>query len=88
MEAKKVTGRPKKPPVGSQSWVGNELRIAEQRLRTIRKQIRGANPEELPRLLRLEAALRREAERLARAAQPEEPSLDELLRELAAQNED
>ncbi len=35
-----------------------------------RKQIRGANPEELPRLLRLEAMLRREVERLANLARP------------------
>jgi hypothetical protein len=88
MEAKKTTGRPRKSPVGSEKWIAGELAVAEQRLRTIRKQIRGANPEELPRLLRLETMLRREVERLARAAQTQVPDdVDELLRELRALEE-
>lgn len=64
-------GRPRKPEIGSQRWAENELRVAEARLRAVRKLIDGADEGELPGLLRLEASLRRECERLARAAQPQ-----------------
>lgn len=62
--------RPKKPEVGSTKWAEKELAIAETRLKLIRQRIAAASEAELPSLLRLEMAARRECERLARAAQP------------------
>lgn len=63
--------RPKKPAIGGQKWAQKELKIAEKRLRDVRRLLENADEERLPALLRLEAALRREVERLARAAEPE-----------------
>lgn len=63
-------GRPRKPAIGSEKWAQNELKIAEQRLRDVRRLLETAGEAELPSLLRLEAALRRECERLARLSTP------------------
>lgn len=62
--------RPRKPEIGSSQWARNELKIAEKRLRDVRRLIQMAADDDLPALLRLETSLRRECERLARAAEP------------------
>lgn len=64
-------GRPRKPEPGSQKWAETELAIAENRLRQVRRLLEAAGQAELPSLLRLEAALRREVERLAKLAAPQ-----------------
>lgn len=87
-------GRPRKPEIGSEKWARAELKTAEKRLRDVRRLIASAADDDLPGLLRLEAALRRELERLARLARPspafELPGYDlrELERALAGGQED
>ncbi|MCX7603065.1 MAG: hypothetical protein N2036_03225 [Bryobacteraceae bacterium] len=61
-----------KPEPGSPAWAQDELAIAQERLRRVRELIPAAADRELPALLRLEAHLRRECERLARLAQPDD----------------
>lgn len=63
-------GRPKKASVCTPEWYKQELRLTERRLRALRRAI-DASPEPPPGLLRLEAQLRRELERLSDALQTE-----------------